>query len=314
MSPRPPRILVLRGGALGDFIVTLPALRALRERWPAAHVELLAYPHIAELAVLGGLVDRVRSLHGAHVARFFSLRPQLPPEQVDYVRSFDLIVNYLHDPDFTVRDNLTAAGALQVLSGSPLVEQGHAVDQFLRPLESLAIYAAGAAPALALPQADRDLGRALLAERAGSPPVVVLHPGSGSARKNWPAGCYLALARQLAREHGWRPLFLLGEADEEPARALRDHAPDIPRAGNLGIPDVARLLSAAQAYVGNDSGITHLAAAVGAPTLALFGPTDPAQWGPRGDHVQVLRAERGELDALSVDDVARAFGARFGAR
>lgn len=76
-----PRIRVLRGGAIGDFVVTLPAIRLLRERWPDAYIDLVGYPHITSLAVAGGLVDRVTSLDGADIARLFSLRPDLPDGQ-----------------------------------------------------------------------------------------------------------------------------------------------------------------------------------------------------------------------------------------
>ena len=113
----PIRILVLRGGAIGDFIVTLPALQKLRERWPEAHIELVGYPHIAELARAAGVVNVVASLDKAEIARFFSLGPTFPTTQREYVSSFHFVVSYLHDPDDTVRQNLMAAGARQVLAG-----------------------------------------------------------------------------------------------------------------------------------------------------------------------------------------------------
>lgn len=301
--PPSPRILVLRGGAIGDFIVTLPALQALRDRWPGAHIELLAYPYVAGLAVAGGLASHVTSLHGAQVARFFSLRPEFPADQVDFVRSFDIVLTYLHDPDGVVRDNLKKAGARDVLYGSPLVEHGHAVDHFVKPLESLAIYAAGSVPTLRLPETDRARGEAELASRGLARAPVVLHPGSGGPKKNWPAGHFIELARRLAAR-GRAPVFLLGEADHEIADALQRNAPDIPRLAGLDLMDVARVLTCAGAYVGNDSGISHLAAALGVPSLVLFGPSDPDRWSPRG--ARILRAPGGDLHLLPVHDVEAA--------
>lgn len=300
------RLLVLRGGAIGDFIVTLPALRALRRQWPEAYIELVAYPHIAQLALAGGLVDKVTSLHGAHIARFYSLRPEFPAEQVAFIRSFDLVVSFLHDPDRIVGDNLERAGARQLVAGSPLVEDGHAIDQMARPLEALAIYARGESAQLALGPADREAGRDLLGQHGIRGAALALHPGSGSPKKNWPLGRFIDLARRAAREGGRTPFFLTGEADAEVETALRRNAPDVALATGLPLLDTARLLSACAAYVGNDSGITHLAAALGVPTVALFGPSDADRWAPRGDHVRVLRAPGGDLDALPVDDVWRA--------
>ena len=292
------RFLVLRGGALGDFIVTLPALTALRERWPEAEIELVGYPHFARLAGEAGLVNQVTSLHGAQIARLFSLRPEFPDEQVRWLRSFDFVLNYLHDPDGLVVDNLKRAGARTVLSGSPLVVDGHAIDQLVKPLEGLAIYATGAAARLDLgPDASVE-GRARTAVEG---PFALLHPGSGSTRKNWPTERFLALARRLQAERGWVPVFLTGEADEAAAAQLNALAPEVRHLRNLDISAAARVLSAAAFYIGNDSGITHLAAAVGTPTLALFGPSSPRQWAPRGEHVRVIQAPGGDLAALSAD-------------
>ena len=290
---RPARILILRGGALGDFVVTLPVLAALRERWPDGYLELVGYPHVAELAKAGRLVDRVTSLHGAHIARLYSLRPDFPEDLVHWIRSFDFVLSYLHDPDGVVADNLKRAGARTVLYGSPLVEQDHAIDHLLKPLESLAIYARGAIPRLMLDDATGN--------RASPSPYVVLHPGSGSPKKNAPLELFLELAQRMEQERGWTPMFLTGEADDAVAAQLERKAPHIQHQRGLPLLEAARLLSQASQYAGNDSGITHLAAALGVPTLALFGPSDPALWGPRGNHVRILRAPGGDWSQLVID-------------
>jgi heptosyltransferase-3 len=300
-APRP-RFLFLRGGAIGDFLVTLPVLRALRDRWPGAHIELVGYPHIARLALLGGLVDHVASLDAAGIARFFSLRPQFPDEQKAYVRSFELVFLYLHDPGEVVRENLQLAGATQVIYGSPIVRGGHAVDHLLKPLETLAIYEQGAAPALAWPEALRAEGRARLEQWGLGGRVLAIHPGSGSRAKNWPAAQFAALAKRAAAE-GLRPFFLIGEAEAElgVARALVDAAPGVPHVVGLELEEAASVLSASERYVGNDSGITHLASALGLPVVALFGPSDPASWGPRGARVRVLRGAGDDVSRIGVD-------------
>lgn len=296
---RPPRIWILRGGALGDFIVTLPVLSALRKRWPDSYIELVGYPHFAELARVAGLADAVTSLYSAGIARFYGLRPEIPPAQRDHVRSFDLIFHYLHDPDGTVRQNLEQAGAQFIVSASPMVRERHAVDHFLKTLECLAIYESGAAPRLELPPAEIEAGRARLA-RYTKP--FVIHPGSGSPRKNWPVGRFIELARRLRNERGWTPVFLLGEADEEAHEGLARNAPELVRLEGLSIREVAQILAAADAYLGNDSGISHLAAAVGIPVTVLFGPSDPALWAPRGN-VVVVREPSGEMGNLPLETV-----------
>ena len=286
MTFRPARILVLRGGALGDFVVTLPALQALRARWPDGRLEVIGYPAVARLALRGGLADVVHSLDQSGMARFFSARPAFSEEQADFIRSFDVVLCYLHDPHGILEENLRLAGARVLLMASPLVGAGHAVDHFLRPLESLAIYEADAVPRLAV-TATPD------------PRSLVIHPGSGSRRKNWPLERFLALAER-ARAAGWAPHFLLGEVE-------RDLAPTVQSAGfpltvDAPLDTVAERLAGCAGYLGNDSGISHLAAACGARCVVLFGPTDADQWAPRGA-VQVVRAEGGDLANVTVAEV-----------
>ena len=288
---RPARILVLRGGALGDFIVTLPALRALRERWPDGRLELIGYPRVARLALRGGLVDVVHSLDQSGIARFFAAHPAFSEEQAAFVRAFDIVLNYLHDPQGVVRDNLRAAGVRVLIDASPLVSARHAADHFLAPLESLAIYGADAAPRLAVRRAP-----------AAGPPLLAIHPGSGSPRKNWPLERFLAVAG-AAGDAGMAVRFVLGEVEQAMAGPVR--AAGFDAWADRALDELADLLAGAACYLGNDSGISHLAAACGCRAVVLFGPTDPSLWAPRGD-MRILRAPGGDLHRLEVADVLRA--------
>jgi ADP-heptose:LPS heptosyltransferase len=122
-----------------------------------------------------------------------------------------------------------------------------------------------------------------------STPGLLIHPGSGAERKNWPAPSFAALINQLA-ERGWGISLLCGPADSDAVSAvLAELAPArIPTITPGGLTELGNLLLRAGAYVGNDSGVTHLSARLGVPTVALFGPTDPRQWAPRGPRVSVL--------------------------
>lgn len=303
MIARQTRFLVLRGGALGDFVVTLPAMTAIRERWPEAYIECIGYPHIAQLAQVGGLVDHVGSLDRAEIARFFANQPTFTAAQVDHIRSFDLVFSYLHDRNGQVRENLELAGSKQVIYGSPLVPEGvHAVDHLVKPLEALAIYAQGAEPRLTWPETAAPAVPTGVAVTRGRDPYWIIHPGSGSPRKNWPTAKFLQVAERLEAAGRGTPLFLVGEADDGVAEALKAYDPAHILSG-LSLLEVAAWLCQAHGYLGNDSGITHLAAALGNPTCALFGPTDPAQWGPRGRHVRILQAPSGNWDALTPETV-----------
>ncbi len=306
---RPPRILVLRGGAIGDFIATLPVLQALRRQWPESYIELIGYPHIARLALAGGLADRVQGLDTARMARFFGRTPAIDDDSRRFLASFDFVVSFLHDPDGVVNENLCRHGVRRLLYQSPCDPNGHIVDHLLRPLESVAIYDAGARPALDLPEDLRDRARAAFRELGCATPPWVFHAGSGSPRKNWPWEGFRAVADTI------RPrtqlAWLLGEADAALAPTVRSYAAATGAAVIEGrdLVEVAGLLSVCRGFLGNDSGIAHIAAAVGAPVVALFGPTDPAVWAPRGRRVRVLRAADHRLETITPEEVARAIEA-----
>ena len=295
-----PRFLVLRGGAIGDFIATLPVLQALRTQWPAATIEIWGYPHIADLAVAAGLAQAVVSLDRAEMARFFVPEPSFTDAQVAAVRSFDLIFNYLHDPVGQVRSNLLLAGAKQVLSGSPIIKRGPAVPFLLEPLQALAIYETDGTPALDFPAALRARGRARLQALGLRGRPMAVHPGSGSPTKNWPAARFVEILRRL-QAAGRETVAVLGEADVAEAAVLARELPEMPVLAGLTLTELAATLAECGAFLGNDSGIAHLAAAVGLPTTAIFGPSDADVWAPRGrGGVTVLRAPEKELERLTV--------------
>ncbi|HJS58510.1 MAG TPA: glycosyltransferase family 9 protein [Vicinamibacteria bacterium] len=130
---------------------------------------------------------------------------------------------------------------------------------------------------------------------------LALHPGSGSPRKNWPVERFAALADALAPQE---PFALIdGPADRAVSARLASIAQRAVLARDRSVSFVAALLQRARLYVGNDSGVSHLAAAVGTPTLALFGPTDPVVWAPVGVAARTLRALDGDLERLEVRTV-----------
>ena len=304
-----PRILVLRGGAIGDFVVTLPVFQALKKKWPGADIEIWGYPHIAELAVEGGLAARVVSLDRAAMAKFYLPVPSWSEEQEAEVRGFDLILNYLHDPEGQIKSNLLLAGARKVLSGSPIIKRGAASRFLMEPLMDLGLYGESDVPELALGEARMEEGRRALAGEGRS---MVIHPGSGGAAKKWPMKRFLEVAARLEAA-GWRVFWSFGEADED-ERAAWQAAGSPGReleAGSLG--RLAAVLAHADGYLGNDSGVTHLAAAAGCRTLALFGPSDADKWSPKGrGGVRVLRAPADCMGELPVESVWAAVVEWFG--
>jgi len=285
-----PRILVVRGGAIGDFILTLPAMGALRERWPNAHIEILGYPHIIELARQRYYADAVRSIEAGPMSGFFVPGGALNESLAAYFRGFQLVISYLYDPDHIFADNVRRCGVRQVIEASPRPSTLHAAAHYCKPLETLAIYVQEPAPRIYLNEDDRAFAARHLAG-AGGEPLVAVHPGSGSERKNWPADRFAAVARWLVDELAVQLLVVHGEADNEAVGRLADLIAPRPfhRVRGLKLIELAAVLERCALFIGNDSGITHLSAAVGTPTIALFGPASSSIWQPRGRRVRVIR-------------------------
>ena len=305
------RILVIRGGAIGDFILTLPALKALRDARPQAHMEILGYKHIAVLAENRFYARAVRSIEYGPLARFFARNSELPPELANYFASFDLIVSYLFDPDRIFETNLRRCGIENLICGpARIVEKAcHAARQLAQPMEQLGINVVDLSERLFPSTEDREFAREFLASTPQ--PIIAIHPGSGSREKNWPLEKWIGLFSQANRFTDLERLLVIsGEADEAQVDQLEREWKNrgVRFAKNLPLPPLAAVLEHAM-FIGHDSGISHLAAAAGANCVLLFGPTDPDVWAPANDNVQVLRSPTGRLGDLGIEIVEGAFAA-----
>jgi heptosyltransferase-2 len=285
-----PRILVVRGGAIGDFLMTLPAVGALRERWPEAHLEILGYPHITELARGRYYANATRSIDAKPLAGFFIPNAVLDPSLMEYFGSFNLVISYLFDPDSIFASNVRRCGVRQVVEASPRPTELHAAVHYCKPLASLAIYVESPRPRVFPNESDRATASRFL-QHIGREPIVAIHPGSGSEKKNWPTEKFAALCRWLVDELAAQLLIVQGEADEQVAGKLAKliSPRQILIARGLKLVELAAVLERCALFLGNDSGITHLAAAVGTPTVALFGSASMSIWEPRGERVRVVR-------------------------
>jgi heptosyltransferase-2 len=137
--------------------------------------------------------------------------------------------------------------------------------------------------------------------------MIAVHPGSGSATKNWPVAKWIAVAERLLSGRQ-RLVVIGGEADEPQMIELRRAWRSMPirYVMNEPLPIVAAVLARCAAFVGHDSGISHIAAAVGTPSVLLFGPTDPRVWAPQNSNVRILRAASGAMSDVAVADVLAA--------
>jgi heptosyltransferase-3 len=257
------RRLIVRPGGIGDCILSLPAIEYLQtqytEVWvPSAIVPLVRF---AEVRAIGSTGIDLVGLPGV----------EPPAGLIDRLRSYDSIVSWYgtNRPEF--REQVHTLGLpFQFLRALPdLCEKIHAADFFLRQ---------AGGEGFAVPKIE--------CEQRAHDDFAVIHPFSGSARKNWPLRRFRELAARLTLPVRWCA---------GPEEALEGAV----RFQNLD--ELACWLASARVYIGNDSGITHLAAAVGVPVVAVFGLTDPIVWAPRGERVRVVSG--GSLEEIEVDEV-----------
>jgi heptosyltransferase-3 len=305
----PSYILVIRGGAIGDFILTLPVLAALRRLSPGGRLTVLGRPPIAVLAQAGGLADEVRSVEDRRLAGFFVHEGDLDPEFASFFARFDLVVSYLYDPEVVFRQNLARCSRARFIAGPHRPDESvptHATEAYLKPLEQLGIVGADPVPRFHIGASCPPVGT----PDPRPAPCVALHPGSGSERKNWPEERWDGLIRHLLDATALDVLLVGGEAeggrlDRLAAGRRSSHLRVVQ---SMPLVNLAQELSGCVAFAGHDSGISHLAAALGLPGVILWGDSAEAVWRPRSDRCILLRDPRGVAE-LPVSRVRRALRA-----
>jgi ADP-heptose:LPS heptosyltransferase len=284
-------ILVIHQGAVGDFILSLPALQTIRAAFPGRGFELLGYP--ATLRLGASPADRITSIDCGGLSGLYGDGDALPDGARLYLAAFERIFVFSAKAGSVFTANIRRCNrACSHIMTFPH-DCTHVIDWQLAQLRSLGLEPAAACPHLAIGPADAAAAADFLQQQERSAgPLVAVHPGSGSPAKTWPRE-HLIEALETLRDEV-RPFFLhiAGPAEE----AVPDGLSPLPHAviRNTPLPFVAAVLARCDLFIGNDSGISHLAAAAGAPTAAVFGPTDPAVWGPRGAAVRIVRSADGE--------------------
>jgi heptosyltransferase-3 len=296
-------VLIFHSGALGDFVLTWPMTLALARLFPQSRIFYVTQTQkgaLAEEVLRVECADVESGWHG-----LFAEPPQLPGPADALLRGAHTIVNFAADSGGPWETNVRAicpAARLSLPSTKPSDDfAGHMVD-FL--IEQWRDWPAAHAMAQAILRGINERG---ISTTAPDSKAILIHPGSGSPLKNWPAERFLELAGQLKRD-GLRVRFILGEVELEqwPAEKIALFA----EAGELRRPatyvDLLAECSRARLFIGNDSGPAHLAGIIGIPTIALFGPMPPRRWKPLGPKVQAID---GPLEVISVKDVLQAASA-----
>lgn len=324
-------ILVIKLRYIGDVLLATPTLQALKTAYPDARLTMLVNRGTEEVLLENPYLDDIIVLDKGAVSAQWRFMSQLRSQR------FDLVI------DLTDGDR---SAFLSWVSGAPVrigfnderrlrgrcyttvvhgESGGHRIERDLAVLKPLGICASDRTPRLWLAAEDEARADELLIRLGvrGDQPIVVIQPGARYWFKAWPADRFAELADRLTVEFHCQ--VLIGGSPQEANLAqqivhMAKYRP-IVLAGQAGIKPFAAILKRSALFVGNDSGAMHIAAAVGTPVVALFGPSNPQEWGPRGGACEFIYKEldcracfhptcyRGELNCMrqiSVDEVMAA--------
>ena len=286
-------ILIVHPGALGDVLLAVPAIRCLGVRFPQHETVLIASAAVSQLLLECGLIDDWVPLEGQACLGLFSETLSISGELLSRLNRCDMAVVWTEDKGGALRSLFQDLGVAQVQIQSPFSQELRARHQSDRFLETLGETAGNSPPegTVQVPPHLLEWGKDYLETLRIShdQSLVLVHPGSGSVHKRLEPRRVALLIEQLWLG-GMCPLVLEGPADQDavghvlqfvrkPPLVLRD----------LDLSHLAGVLAQVTLYIGHDSGVTHLSALLGIPTIALFGPTDPQRWAPHGSHVTILR-------------------------
>ena len=280
MARPPDSAAVLFPGALGDFMCFLPTLHALRERH-SGQLLLVAKSELLDLVEIPAL--GAASVDRREIADLFAVDGDPAPATRALFDGFDSVYSWtgFGDVGFSQRLAATSRGRVSVYRFRGMRPGEHAVDYYARCV-GLDPSPLGA-PSVRL---DRDWLAAFKRQhQLDARSIIVFHPGSGSHKKNWRG--FEAVIQYWRQQHADAIVLVRGPA--EAGNTMRSQSGVVVVDG-ISLPQVAALLADRTIYLGNDSGISHLAGAVGAYAVVLFGPSDPGTWAPRGARVHVVHA------------------------
>jgi ADP-heptose:LPS heptosyltransferase len=266
----PAHILIVHRGALGDFILTWPALTLLRRKYPRHKLTVVGRPDYCRLAVALGVIDVWHDCESPEMLPLFT--GTAPPAVLDKA---EYAVLWLSSGETAAR--LLTAHDLRVILAAPFPPQ---------PMHAACYHMEIISRFCGLPQSD-PMKYHLPGRPLAHSHLTLIHPGSGSANKNYSPSMYLRIADMVKKHGGDDVRFILGPAEDGLPSAFAGQSIVRPNSTTA----LAELLRPAALYIGNDSGVSHLAGVLGVPSVVLYKTTDPAVWGVMGPRVRQMKAQ-----------------------
>lgn len=266
------KILVIRYGALGDMVVTLPVLQSLKES--NYYVTLSGNSQYRDFFLQYGYVDEFIPFDGDFFLPLFAGEPQVNVSR--YLENFHIILAYTDESEpFSVALKRSFSGKIIFYPVQPSRINEHIISYLLQPVRGIASCIKEVPEIMLDTTVDRN--------------YFVIHPGSGSIHKNWSKEKFLQLYTHLSQKKGG--YILLGCAEDDMKNFWSRNVPAEKIINSPALKSLMNLVRKTELYIGNDSGISHIFSASGIPSVIIFGPTSPAVWSPKGKNVKIIYKE-----------------------
>ena len=302
-TPGKIRAVVFHQGALGDFLLAASVIDELSDRHCPARIDFWSKPEHVSLLRGKSYLGETYSPDTALVACLLHDSLWQTTVLPDFLLEADRLFIFGQTGSRLLAQRLSERleASVSWIQSFPASKDAHIhVSDFLRnQLNNLGLPIHGKPITLSPPVSEKEAAWDLLRQYGISSKPVFVHPGSGSRAKVWPLRNWHGLLDWLGRELPAQTLLSVGPADEyldEFSAAMRQAG--IPIISGLTPLRLCALLSLCRLYIGSDSGVSHLAAAAGIPTISIFGPTDPQVWAPRADRAAAVRREWKEEDVF----------------
>ena len=275
-------------------------MEAIHRFYPGAHFTFIAHPAIVEIIQRRSYFKRVFDCSDRCWTSLYSSEEKVAGVVHDLLPQVESTFVFGRPASQIIADNLASHFGNPAHRLDPFPGPDHRLgvgDYQCRQLEKLSIPATPPPDAIIAPPHHTIIEtRDFLSRNLGPKDrFVLLHPGSGGKQKLWAVAGWLSVINKLSAHSHIRFALLQGPADADIVQHLRSQleSSSLIPVDNWQLGKLAALMREADLYLGSDSGITHLAAACGTPTIALFGPTDPQIWGPQGPQVSIIRWQPG---------------------
>ncbi len=277
-------LLIIHQGALGDFVLTFPAILKLRKKF--IQIDALCQGKLGNMAVALNIIDKFFPLEAACFASLYS--DSVDPRVNSIMNLYHKIIVFSNSEKLEqVINDITGNKAVRIGPRPDIRQKIHVTEYTAFNLVKLNLLEKTDYDSILLP----DINTGLNTDRRDSlydPKKIILHPGSGSMKKNWHVSNFVKICDRL-KSCCMKPEFVTGPAEHFLIKDIPKHDNQIHMISDL--TELAFLLKKAGGFIGNDSGVTHLAAFLGLPTTAVFGPSDPDRWKPLGRAVKIVRPD-----------------------